>query len=193
MDTYAEFFRKTLCLNDTGAVRKMEESAKREAVHRGMRIVENGEVQSRLAFLLRGTCRGYVIDENGREITDCFLFQPGDVVMGCNELGEPSQIAIEALTDCELVWVPMQVLVQLLQNHPQAYEVYSRLLQDGLKRHWDLKRVMYQPALQRYQWFLENYPGLDECVSGKHVASFLGITPVTLSRLRRQMREMCPG
>lgn len=176
-------------MEDEEAVRMLLENAKQGTVKKGERIMEAGEIQTQLSFLLCGICRGYVIDENGREVTDCFAFRQGDVIMGCNELESPAQIAVEALTECEVIWVPIRVLVQILEEHPRAHAVYSRLLQAGLKRHWDLKLIMYQPALQRYQWFLENYPGLDDCVSGKYVASFLGITPVTLSRLRRRLRE----
>ena len=43
--------------------------------------------------------------------------------------------------------------------------------------------------MQRYQWFLENYPGLIHTLNNKHIASFLGMTPVTLSRLRHQLRK----
>ena len=49
--------------------------------------------------------------------------------------------------------------------------------------------VCRNTAMQRYQWFLEAYPGFIDKVSNKHIASFLGMTPVTLSRLRRVLRE----
>ena len=42
----------------------------------------------------------------------------------------------------------------------------------------------------RYQWFLKKYPGLIDEVSNKHIASFLGMTPVTLSRLRQKLKEL---
>ena len=47
--------------------------------------------------------------------------------------------------------------------------------------------------MERYQWFLARYPGLISTVNNKHIASFLGMTPVTLSRLRRQVREQGGG
>jgi len=71
--------------------------------------------------------------------------------------------------------------------------LYNRVLIAAiaaLDEHWRMKQVLHQyTALQRYQWFLETYPGLVDRVSNKNIASFLGMSPVTLSRLRRTMRE----
>ena len=64
------------------------------------------------------------------------------------------------------------------------------ILSWALKFHWDLKNMRFQyTALQRYQWFLLRYPGLDKIAAGKDIASFLGMTPVSLSRIRRALRE----
>ena len=69
-------------------------------------------------------------------------------------------------------------------------ELYNRMLGAALDVQWKLKRVLSScTAVQRYQWFLEEYSGLIDRVSNKYIASFLGMTPVTLSRLRRALRE----
>lgn len=185
----AEFFRVNLCLIDPEIVQQMLAVAKQEHLKKGERVVEAGEIQNQLSFLVSGILRGYVIDENGQDITDCFAYQPGDAVMGCNGLNEPSQINIEALTDCELIRAPVSILTDLMEHSPVMLQVYSKLLLESLERHWGMKRILYQSAMQRYQWFLATYPGLVDRVSNKYIASFLGITPVTLSRLRRQLRE----
>lgn len=183
------FFRKSLGVSDAKIIQRLVSASGTECLKKGDCAVEAGEVQTQLFFLVSGIVRGYVIDENGRDITDCFASQPGDALMGCSDLNEPSQIHIEALTDCELIRVPMAVLTDLLERSPTALQMYSKLLMESLKRHWEMKRILYQGAMQRYQWFLTAYPGLINSVSNKHIASFLGITPVTLSRLRRQLRE----
>lgn len=165
------------------------EEARRERLKKGDRIVTAGEVQNTLSFLTRGILRGYVVDENGEEVTDCFIYQSGDVAMGCNGLDEPSLISIEALTPCELLRVPVSAVVDLFSREPGILCAHNKLLREDLKRHWELKRILYQPAMQRYQWFLAAHPGLSERVSSKYVASILGITPVTLSRLKKRLRE----
>lgn len=142
-----------------------------------------------LPLLLSGVFRGIFVEENGYEATDCFANQPGDALIGCNNFGEPSSITFEALTDCEILQIPLPVIDTLLLKYPEMMQIYSRGLLDALQRHWEIKRVMYQPALQRYIWFLNTYPGLNDVVNSKQIASFLGVTPVTLSRLRGQLRE----
>ena len=68
--------------------------------------------------------------------------------------------------------------------------VYNRYLLKALNVHWELKTMIGQEsAMVRYHLFMKTYPGLVDHVRDKYVASFLGMTPVTLSRLRRKLRE----
>lgn len=56
--------------------------------------------------------------------------------------------------------------------------------------HLELKRIGSQyDAMKRYLWFLEKYPGLIDAVNNKYIASYLNMTPVTLSRLRRKLKD----
>ena len=75
-------------------------------------------------------------------------------------------------------------------QHP----MYNRYLVSALEYHWETKMLLYRcTAMERYRWFLSRYPGLIDSISNKHIASFLGMTPVTLSRLRRQLRSQADG
>lgn len=183
------FFYENFDMIDAQIIQHLVASAKQEHLKKGDYVVEAGEKQLQIPFLVKGILRGFVVDENGQDTTDCFAFKSGDVVCGCNGISGPSPINMEALTDCELFLVPVSVLENLLEQYPELGLLYNKLLVEALKRHWEIKRILYQSAMQRYQWFLENYPGLINRVSNKYIASFLGMTPVTLSRLRRQLRE----
>ena len=84
----------------------------------------------------------------------------------------------------------MEDVLAALEEIPELMEIYNFFLRKALARHWEGKILMHQcAAMERYQWFLREYPGLINAVSNKHIASFLGMTPVTLSRLRRKLRE----
>lgn len=185
-----EFYRKSFQLSDETELQRLTEITELVHLRKGERICQEGERQNKVTFLLRGLLRGYFLDANGRDITDCFVFQYGTPAMACLALEKPSTITIEAIAESDVLSLPMQAVLDLLERRPELYQVYNRFLLAALQTHWEVKTIMYQyPALQRYQWFLRTYPGLSEQVSGKHIASFLGMTQVTLSRLRRAIRE----
>lgn len=68
---------------------------------------------------------------------------------------------------------------------------YVQFLSRALRRHWESKMILSQySAKDRYRWFLGKYPGVIDMVNHHYVASFLGMTPVTLSRIRSAERQM---
>ena len=108
--------------------------------------------------------------------------------MASFDLQAPSPISIEALTEAEVLLVPLETALRFLEQDPRLVQVYNRLLQSSLHTHWQIKTMLHQrTAMERYQWFLEAYPGLIDQVTNRHVASFLGMSPVTLSRLRHTL------
>ena len=184
-----DFYEKALGITDPEVLRVFAENSRLETVARGARVLSMGEQMEVLYFLMDGVLRGYVVDENGQDITDCFICSMGDPVMGCGGFGAPSAIHIEAISPCQLLALPISELLSQL-DRPEILRVYCAQLEQALQRHWNMKMLLYRcDAMERYRWFLERYAHLEPHVNGKHVASFLGMTPVTLSRLRRKMRE----
>lgn len=185
-----EFYADAFQLSDKELIRRLADKTKQKSIKKGEVIAQEGEVQSWVYFLVSGVLRGFFLDAKGRDITDCFAFRCGDPAVSCIKFGEASFVSIEALTDCELMAISVFDLMELLNDSPQLVRIYNELLTGALRYHWSMKALMYQyTAMERYQWFLANYPGLIERVSGKHVASLLGMTSVTLSRLKRAIRE----
>lgn len=185
------FFTTIWGITDPEIVHMLTVSAREECLSRGHCLISMGEVRPAIHFLMEGVLRGYVVDENGRDVTDCFICQAGDVVVGCGELHKPSLVAIEAITPCRVLTLPMDLMLELMDK-PQLLQIYNQQLNAALIRHWELKMMLYRcSAMERYQWFRKHYPELEHVVCGKHLASFLGITPVTLSRLRRQLKAEC--
>ena len=87
-------------------------------------------------------------------------------------------------------FVEGKTLEELMKEHPELVLIRQKLLILSAQRHRDLKIVAYQyTAAQRYQWFLKNYPGLIDRIHHKYIASLLNMTPVTLSRIRRELKE----
>ena len=145
-------------------------------------------------FLVSGVIRGYLTDEKGRDVTDCFLYRPGEAVLSLSILTDPFPINCEAVTDCVLLSIPTQLLAEQFQQSAKLQQLYSQYLLDKLKLERELKlQLGISSAMERYQWFLRRYPELADVVSIKHIASFLCMSPVSLSRLRGQLRKRGEG
>ena len=184
------FFRKSLKLSNEKLILAFVQAAKHEHLKKGCFLIKEGEVQAKMPFLLTGILRGFRMNEDGQETTDRFICHYGDIAMGSSQLNAPSKISIEALEDAELLVIPVELFMNALTEYPELWQVYVSYLIEALERHREEKMLLRaHSAAARYQCFLGTYPGLIDQISNKYIASFLGITPVSLSRIRRQLRE----
>lgn len=110
--------------------------------------------------------------------------------MPAADLQQPSPLYLEAVVACEFLAVPIADIQRLLGQYEQLQQLYHQLLLDSFARHWEIKTTLCRSsAMQRYQWFLEKYPGLIDQIHHRSIASFLGMTPVTLSRQRSALLQ----
>lgn len=185
-----KFFGEVIELTDDALLDKVCSFAEVVEIKKNTVLVRQGEVQKNISLILEGVYRGFYVDVNGKEITDCLGFRCGEPAMACMRMDFPSEITIEAVTDGQCLQLPIQEMLNLSRHYPELEMMYNNLLLQGISRHSAIKKVMKQfDAMGRYQWFLEAYPGLIDVVSHKDITSFIGITPVSLSRLRRTLQE----
>ncbi|MCD8355444.1 MAG: Crp/Fnr family transcriptional regulator [Clostridia bacterium] len=181
-----EFFQ----IRDVGLLEKLEQVAKIRKVSKGEILVQAGEEQLEAAFLITGLFRGYYVDSEGKEVTDCFAYRYGDSVMASIALNDVVQIALEALEDSEIFCISLQEVDKLMSQYLEVSKLSYGCLIRSLRMHWNMKVALTRfSAPERYQWFLQAYPGLIDLVKKKHVASFLNLTPQTLSQQRRSEKE----
>ncbi len=184
------FFEKVIGVSDITALDSLEHLAEFKKVSSGEEIFEEGRQQSYIVFLLKGILRGFYVDENGHEITDCFMFRFGTPVISNFGFEDQCAVTIEAAVNSEILRIPMAETMELLNSSMECMHIYNKLVQESFRCHWEMKGAILQySAMGRYQWFLNTYPGLIDRVNNRHIASFLGMTPVTLSRIRRSLRE----
>lgn len=170
-------------ISDGNVVEQVIRDAELVELKKNNILIKEGEAQTKLFFLLEGGLRGYKTGEGGNEITDCFVFTPGDTVMSI-QLHEPSCVTFVAYKPSKLVALPLESAMELIMSNEETYARYIDVLTTSSAMHADTKFHLYTSAAQRYEWFLSVYPNLVGEVSDRVIASFLGITPVTLSRLR---------
>ena len=154
---------------------------------RGEHFVQAGEHRPELALLLSGACRLYYPRPDGEERTTYFFFEHhllGDYP-GCLT-GQPSRLSIQALTDTELVVFNYAVLRRLYEERP-VYERFGRRLAEYHLLGTDarlVEQLLLSPE-ERYRALLASgKTKILERIPQHLVANYLGITPVSLSRIR---------
>ncbi len=153
-------------------------------VAKGTMLARCGEPQAHIFFLLDGVFRGFFLDIDGREITDCLGYRCGDVAMASFGLDDQALVNIEMMTAGKVLSLPTSGPAALMQKYPEVLVIYNQLLTKSLEMNWEMKIVLYQrTAKERYEWFQKKYPGLIDRISNKYIASFLRMNPVTFSRL----------
>lgn len=189
-----EFYKlmKHLGLEHVPQYNRYQKMAVQRTLRKGEQFYREDEKSNFIYFLLSGVLRGYTIEPDGKDITDCFLFRYGQAHIGFLDAGQGNFLTerAEAVTDTSLMCFDVRALSEEIYNSLELSRVYSAKLMESYIEHWVHKNVRFRyAAMERYQWFLSAYPGLIEIVPHKHIASFLGMTPVTLSRLRRVLKE----
>jgi CRP-like cAMP-binding protein len=154
-------------------------------------LVQEGDVFRYECFVNKGCLRTYNIDKNGQEHMVQFAFEDwwtGDMYSFLS--GQPALYHVEALEDSELFMIEKSQLEQLYIDVPKFERFFRILLQNAfvsLQRR--ISENMSLTAEERYLHFIERYPRFEQRLTLKQIASYLGITPESLSRIRRQMAE----
>lgn len=189
MDLY-DFYTKILKIQDKEILKELVASSKHEYYNKGDNIIKCDDEIIYTQFLVKGILRGYFIDDKGKEITDCFCTRCGSpTFMKCDSEVIPA-VSLEALSECETICIPISKVEELQHKYIEVSLLYNNLLLKAFAEHWEAKTTLYRyTAMERYKWFLSKYPGLIDQVSNKYIASYLNITPVTLSRLRGELSK----
>ncbi|OCA73408.1 Crp/Fnr family transcriptional regulator [Chryseobacterium arthrosphaerae] len=150
-------------------------------------LLQEGNICTYDSFVIKGCLRQYEVSENGRENTVQFAFENWWISDWYSMMhAQPSVYNIEAIENTEVLMIEKNRLEQLFIEIP-ALESYFR--QIFLSAFISLqKRILFQqkPAEERYQEFARSYGWFEQRLSQQHIASFLGITRETLSRLKGQ-------
>lgn len=179
-----DFLRDKLHIENERLLHKVLTICEVNMVKKREYLIRQGEKPSALYFLMNGVFRGFLVGINGKDITDCIVEQSGMPIMPSSDLKAPAPIGIEALVDSTVLSISPAEFDGLLKEFPVVHTMYRDFILRSCNMHWELKIITYQyTAMQRYHWFLKNYPGLIDKISHKYIASFLNMTPVTLSRL----------
>ena len=154
-------------------------------------LLQEGDVCKYVAFAEKGILRSYTIDDRGGEHVIQFAFEGWWISDQFSFLtGEPSIYNIDALEDCELLIISKQSHDELLQKMPK-YETYIRLLITDA--YIALQRrtctMISLPLEERYVAFTQMFPTMFQRVPQHMIASYMGLSAETLSRVRSRLSK----
>ena len=153
-------------------------------------LIQQGQTATEICFLLSGSCRLFY-EKEGEEKTTYFFFENNLVggYLSCLT-GQPSTLSIQALEDCELICFKYDVLTALYQQFP-AYQLFGRKLAEYLFMGLDIRlaELLTLSPEERYLKFIDTPTKrkIIDRIPQQYIASYLGITPVSLSRIRRRI------
>lgn len=148
-------------------------------------LVREGETCSFIGFVEEGTLRSYML-RGGKEFNLDFYF-PGSFISSYTSFltQTPSKGFIEALDEVVIRSVSYSVFNNLLENSNDWFRL-GKYISDTLFKKKCLREtsLLMDSAKQRYELLLKTYPGVEQDVPQYHIASYLGIQPESLSRMK---------
>lgn len=157
-----------------------------EHLTKGDVFIKAGEIPELVGFICKGLMRVFYIDEQGRDFTKLFNLQ-FDFVSSFGSFIERSEshLNIEALEDTTLFVINYDTFRMFIERHPCWLKIYTK----SLEKFYVIKerregQLLWSDAKTRYGQFLKDFPGLEKRVKQYYIASYLGISPVSLSRIR---------
>jgi CRP-like cAMP-binding protein len=149
-------------------------------------LLQEGDVSRHQYFVNKGCLRTYTIDEKGMEHIIQFAIEywwTGDMYSYLTQT--PARFTIDALEDTELLCLEKNAMEELYIRIPKFERFFRHLLQNAfIALQERIIANLSQPADERYCTFITKYADMEKRLPLKQIASYLGITPESLSRIR---------
>jgi CRP/FNR family cyclic AMP-dependent transcriptional regulator len=154
-------------------------------------LLQPGEICTFEAYINKGCIRNYYIDENGFEVILQFAIEDWWVSdIGSFHEQKPSSMFIETLEDCELLILTVETKEELLTRAPKFERVFRLMVQRNLTSlQHRLMNTISMNAEEKYLDFSKRYPTIAQRVPQHLIASFLGISPEFLSKVRSRIAK----
>lgn len=157
---------------------------------KGAFLAKPGEMADQIHTILRGAVRIYYADDEGKEFNKQFGIEFSTVGSYSSLIfGQPCRYYIQALEDTATASCSKALIDQLYERHP----CWERMGRFGAQQYLLFKEKREEELIrdnleERYRVFLREYPGLYKRIPQYHIASYLGVTDVALSRMRSRLK-----
>ena len=153
-------------------------------------IARSGNVAFKVYLLVSGIIRAYIRTENGKEFNKN-IFIPSSFVGSFTSLikGKPSKLTYETLTDCKLYEIDFKEFIKLCHKDITISNLYNKILEQVFMAYEERQlELIAIDSKERYMRLKRRIPNIDSLIPQYHIASYLSITPVQLSRIRKNLK-----
>jgi len=151
--------------------------------------IPEGKIFKKIFYIKKGLLRIFFITESGEEKTFFFRWE-GHIaaIPECIFDNQPTRQTWQALEDCELMEIDFDIVEKLSENNISFIKtrmgLAEKMFLEALKR---VESFVLDKPEERYQKLIIQNPEIIKRVADKHIASFIGVTPVSLSRIRKRL------
>ncbi|OOM69600.1 Crp/Fnr family transcriptional regulator [Clostridium sp. BL-8] len=145
---------------------------------------------TRLYFIISGIVRGHYIDEQGNDVTKCFSSENEIFFSEGLWIEKPSSFTIECLEDCACIQFSYEFIHRIMNEDDVIKSlIFNYYLKIVRRLESKAKNSALLNAKEQYIEFCKKYPNLHNRVELKCIASYIGIRPASLSRIRKEMKN----
>lgn len=161
------------------------------AFKKGTTLLQQGEVPKNCYFVLKGCVRQFAIDADGRETTyNFFTEEQGVTIFNKHTEDKASKYTLRCIEDSVLVVGDLTSEQQAFNNHSELETMVRKMVEVNIGEvHDNLATFIDSRPEERYKSLLEKRPSLVHRVPQHQLASYLGITPESLSRIKRRLEH----
>lgn len=188
LEVLIDHFKNYFPLNENERRELETRFSERKIKRRGF-VLQQGDVCRHFTFIVEGCLKMYAIDQSGKEHNLQFVAE-SDWITDLNSFysEKPSGVYIEAIEQTIVLQIKHEDLLYLYTNHHKFDRNFRIILE---QKYIELQNRVLQSisstADERYQSFLEQYPSLSQRLPNTQIASYLGITPEFLSKIRKDL------
>ncbi|MGN6532597.1 MAG: Crp/Fnr family transcriptional regulator [Ginsengibacter sp.] len=153
-------------------------------------LLKPGSMADHFYFIVKGVIQGCIKDDG--KLMTTWINEENEIVGSIRTLGtnEPCREYLQALEDCELVAIPVAFTELAFDKYPETNLIARRLWEHNYRGAEDRAYICrISSAEKKYKYFLERQPNLVNRISLKYIASYLGMTLETLSRVRSRQNK----
>ena len=180
-------------LNDYSAIDQntldaLEKILKLTAIDQDEYIPKIYDNTRQIGFVIEGIIRVYHLREDGMEYNKNF-FTKNDLFMTSIDEAKDSSVFIQTITQCKVITFNYDEFMALSEKHSILEKVFNKILLDYMTKKQEREiELLSLDAKDRYSKFVNDHADLSKKLSQFHIASYLGITPTQLSRIRKSIQ-----